>query len=81
MMVPGHPYRHRGAGMHDDVGGESVQGNCLSIHVLLENVVPDLCFFVSGRVHEPHKQALDIYLSYFNVFKKTRKQEIQGGFA
>lgn len=72
MMAPGHTYCHRGTGLHRDVGGESVQGNCVPVHILLENVVSNLHFFVIGRVNEPHEQSLDIYISYFDVFERTK---------
>lgn len=79
-MVPDHTHCHCGTGLHGDVGGEPVQGNSMSIHVLLEDVVSDFHFFVHRRVDEPHEQTLDVDISYFNVCKRTRKQEIYGEF-
>lgn len=73
MMVSYHTYGHRATGLHCDVVRESVQGDCLSVHVLLEDVVSNLYFLFIGGVNKPHKETLDIYLSYFNVSKRTRK--------
>lgn len=73
MMVSVHTYCHRGAGLQCDVVGEPVQGDCVPIHVLLENVVSDLHFLFIGGVNEPHKETFDIYLSYFNVSERARK--------
>lgn len=72
MMAPGHTYCHRGTGLHCDIGGKSVQGNCVPVHILLENVVSNLHFFVIRRVNEPHEQPLDVYINYFDVFERTK---------
>lgn len=71
-MVSDPTYCHHGAGLQCDVVGELVQGDCMSFHVLLENVVSNLHFLFIGGVNKPHKETLDIYLSYFNVSKRTR---------
>lgn len=73
MMVSDHTHCHRGAGLQCDVAGEPVQGDGASVHVLLEDVVSNLHFLFIGGVNKPHKETLDIYLSYFNVSERTRK--------
>lgn len=72
-MVSDHTYCHRGASLQCDVAGELVQGDGVSAHVLLEGVVSNLHFLFTGGVSEPHKEALDVYLCYFNVSERTRK--------
>lgn len=73
MMVSDRTYCHRGAGLQRDIAGEPVQGDGMPVHVLLEDVVSNLHFLFIGGVSKPHKEALDIYLSYFNVSERTRK--------
>ena len=73
QLVVSDTYCHRGVGLQCDVVGELVQGDCVSIHVLLKNVFSNLYFLFIGGVDKPHKEALDIYLSYFNFSERTRK--------
>lgn len=46
---------HCAIGLHDDIWKEAVQRDRLSIHILLENMISNLQFFVKGRVNELHE--------------------------
>lgn len=48
-------HRYCGVGLHYDIWKESVQTDYLSIHILLENMISNLQFFVKGRVNEFHE--------------------------
>lgn len=70
-----HTHCYCAVGLHYDIRMEAVKRDCLSIHILLENMTSNLQFFVKGRVNESHEQTLDIYFRYFNVSKSTKKRK------